>query len=111
MTIRWSISLTSFCSLNLMAEKRLGPSGKSLVPPLGVNESAEFLLRLGSDRVVAGENMFVDVSLANVQALMGYGFVLHYDAEIFEFVEAVPATEDLLKSTGGETPLFKELVA
>ena len=85
-----------------------GPAGKSLVTPvLGVNENAEFLLRLGSDRVVAGETMFVDVSLANVQALMGYGFVLHYDAEKFEFVEAVPAAEDLLKSTGGETPLFR----
>ncbi len=87
-----------------------GPAGKSLVTPvLGVNENAEFLLRLGSDRVVAGETMFVDVSLANVQALMGYGFVLHYDAEKFEYVEAVPATEDLLKSTGGETPLFRSL--
>ena len=87
-----------------------GPAGKSLVTPvLGVNENAEFLLRLGSDRVVAGETMFVDVSLANVQALMGYGFVLHYDAETFEFVEAVPAAEDLLKSTGGETPLLKGL--
>ena len=85
-----------------------GPAGKSLVTPvLGVNEAAELLLRLGSDRVVAGENMFVDVSLANVQALMGYGFVLHYDAETFEFVEAVPATEDLLASTGGETPLLR----
>ena len=84
-----------------------GPAGKSLVTPvLGVNENAEFSLRLGSDRVVAGENMFVDVSLANVQALMGYGFVLHYDAEKFEFVKAVPAAEDLLKSAGGETPLF-----
>ena len=85
----------------------IGPAGKSLIPPLGVNESAELSLRLGSDRVVAGENMFVDVSLANVQALMGYGFVLHYDAEIFEFVEAVPAVEDLLMSSGGETPLLK----
>ena len=85
-----------------------GPAGKSLVTPvLGVNEAAELSLRLGSDRVVAGENMFVDVSLANVQALMGYGFVLHYDAETFEFVEAVPATEDLLTSTGGETPLLR----
>ncbi len=85
-----------------------GPAGKSLVTPvLGVNEAAELSLRLGSDRVVAGENMFVDVSLANVQALMGYGFVLHYDAENFEFVEAVPATEDLLASTGGETPLLR----
>ena len=85
-----------------------GPAGKSLVTPvLGVNETAEFSLRLGSDRVVAGETMFVDVSLANVQALMGYGFVLHFDAEKFEFVEAVPAAEDLLKSAGGETPLFR----
>ena len=87
-----------------------GPAGKSLVTPvLGVNENAEFSLRLGSDRVVAGEMMFVDVSLANVQALMGYGFVLHFDAEKFEFVEAVPAAEDLLKSAGGETPLFRSL--
>ena len=85
-----------------------GPAGKSLVTPvLGVNENAEFSLRLGSDRVVAGEMMFVDVSLANVQALMGYGFVLHFDTEKFEFVEAVPAAEDLLKSAGGETPLFR----
>ncbi|MCY3683296.1 MAG: T9SS type A sorting domain-containing protein [Gemmatimonadetes bacterium] len=83
-----------------------GPAGKSLVTPiLGVNENAEFSLRLGSDRVVVGENMFVDVSLANVQALMGYGFVLNYDAERFEFVEAMPAAEDLL-TAGGETPLF-----
>ena len=85
-----------------------GPAGKSLVTPaLGVNEAAEFSLRLGSDRVVAGETMFVDVSLANMQALMGYGFVLHYDAEKFAFVEAMPAAEDLLTSAGGETPLFK----
>ena len=85
-----------------------GPAGKSLVTPsLGVNETAELSLRLGSDRVVAGENMFVDVSLANVQALMGYGFVLNYDAEKFEFVEVVPAAEDFLVSSGGETPLLR----
>ena len=84
-----------------------GPAGKSLIPPPGVNETAELSLRLGSDRVVAGENMFVDVSLANVQALMGYGFVLNYDAEKFEFVEVVPAAEDFLASSGGETPLLR----
>ena len=84
-----------------------GRAGKSLIPSLGVNENAEFSLHLGSDRVVVGETMFVDVSLANVQALMGYGFVLNYDAEKFEFVEAMPAAEDLLMSSGGETPLLK----
>ena len=90
-----------------MAKEATGRATKSLIPPLGVNETAELSLRLGSDRVVAGETMFVDVSLANVQALMGYGFVLNYDAEKFEFVEAIPAAEDLLMSSGGETPLLK----
>ena len=84
-----------------------GRATKSLVPALGINENAEFSLRLGSDRVVVGETMFVDVSLANVQALTGYGFVLNYDAEKFEFVEAMPVAEDLLTSSGGEIPLLK----
>lgn len=80
-----------------------------MILPPGVNENAEFSLRLGSERVVVGQNVFVDVSLANVQDLMGYGFVLNYDADKFEFVEAAPADQDLLKSTGGETPLFSSL--
>jgi len=76
-----------------------------ILPP-GVNENAEFSLRLGSDRVVVGETVSVDVALANVQSLVGFGFTLDYDASNFEFVEAVAADQDLLKSTGGETPLF-----
>lgn len=86
-----------------------GPSSKPVILPPGVNENAEFSLRLGSERVVVGQNVFVDVSLANVQALMGYGFVLNYDADKFEFVEAAPTDQDLLKSTGGETPLFSSI--
>ena len=86
-----------------------GPSTKPVILPPGVNENAEFSLRLGSERVVVGQNVFVDVSLANVQALMGYGFVLNYDADKFEFVEAAPTDQDLLKSTGGETPLFSSI--
>ena len=43
-------------------------------------------LSLGSERVVAGELVAVDVSLANVQAVIGYGFKLNYDAAKFEFV-------------------------
>ncbi len=89
----------------------VGPSSKPLVLLPGINENAEFSLRLGSDRVVPGELIAVDVALANVQSLVGYGFVLHYDADKFEFVSAAPAAEDLLKSTGGETPLFQHWVA
>ena len=88
-----------------------GPATKPLVLLPGINENAEFSLSLGSERVVAGELVAVDVSLANVEALIGYGFVLHYESDKFEFVSAAPASEDLLKSTGGETPLFKHWAA
>jgi hypothetical protein len=82
------------------------PATKPVIGAPGVNENAEFSLRLGSDRVLVGETVSVDVSLANVQALMGYQFVLNYETDKFEFVGAAPADQDLLTSTGGETPLF-----
>ena len=88
----------------------VGPATKPLVLAPGINENAEFLLSLGSERVVAGELVAVDVSLADVQALVGYGFALNYETDKFEFVSVAPADEDLLKSTGGET-LFHHVVA
>ena len=86
------------------------PATKPIVLAPGINENAEFSLSLGSERVVAGELVAVDVSVANVQALMGYGFALNYEVDKFEFVSVAPADEDLLKSTGGET-LFHHIVA
>lgn len=87
-----------------------GPATKPLVLLPGINENAEFSLSLGSERVVAGELVAVDVSLANVAALIGYGFALNYETDKFEFVSVAPADEDLLKSTGGET-LFHHIVS
>ncbi|MCY3683297.1 MAG: T9SS type A sorting domain-containing protein [Gemmatimonadetes bacterium] len=89
----------------------VGPATKPIVLAPGINENAEFSLSLGSERVVAGELVAVDVSLANVAALMAYGFTLNYETDKFEFVSVAPADEDLLKSTGGETPLFHHIVA
>ena len=89
----------------------VGPASKPLVLLPGVNENAEFSLSLGSERVVAGELVAVDVSLANVEALVSYGFTLNYETDKFEFISVAPADEDLLKSTGGETPLFHHIVA
>ena len=85
-------------------------STKPVVVPArpGVNDNAELSLNLGSDRVLVGQTVAVDVSLANVKALQGYGLVLTYDATKFEYVGAAAAEEDLLKSAGGETPLFLE---
>ena len=87
-----------------------GPATKPLVLLPGINENAEFSLNLGSERVVAGELVAVDVSLANVEALVGYGFALNYETDKFEFVSVAPADSDLLTSTGGET-LFHHVVA
>ena len=87
-----------------------GPLSKPLVLLPGINENAEFSLSLGSERVVYGELVAVDVSLANVEALMGYGFALNYETDKFEFVSVAPANSDLLASTGGET-LFHHVVA
>lgn len=87
-----------------------GPATKPIVLLPGINENAEFSLSLGSERVVAGEFVAVDVSLANVEAVMGYGFTLNYDMDKFEFVSVASADEDLLASTGGET-LFHHVVA
>ncbi len=100
----FSLFITSY------GKTAVGPATKPLVLLPGINENAEFSLSLGSERVVAGELVAVDVSLANVAALVGYGFALNYENDKFEFVSVAPADEDLLKSTGGET-LFHHVVA
>ena len=84
----------------------VGPATKPIFGAPGVNENAEFSLNMGSDRVLVGETVSVDVSLANAQALLGYQFVLNYETDKFEFVGAAPAEQDLMTSTGGDTPLF-----
>ena len=86
------------------------PAGSKLaiVPQRpGVNDDTEMTLQLTGDKVLVGESISVTVSMANAEQLTGFGLELTYDADKFEFVSAVPAENDLLKSSGGETPLFK----
>jgi hypothetical protein len=85
-----------------------GPAAKLVSVPAmpGMNDNAEMSLSLTSDRVLVGETVSVDVSLANTKSLYGYGLTLTYDPSKFELVDAVPAENDMLKATGGETPLF-----
>jgi hypothetical protein len=73
----------------------------------GVNADTEMTLDLASEKVLVGEEISVTVSMANAKELNGFGLELTYDADKFEFVSAVPAADDLLKSQGDETPLFK----
>ena len=91
--------------------------GRTAVPPAGgklavaarrpgVNANVEMTLELAGEIAPPGETISVTVSMANARALNGYGLELAYDSDKFEFVGAVPAEDDLLKSEGGETPLF-----
>ena len=86
----------------------IGATKLVMVPRLGVNEDAEMLLSNNTDRVLVGQQISLDVSVANTKALKGFGFVLTFDSEKFEFLKAAPAENDLLKSAGGETPVFFE---
>jgi hypothetical protein len=85
------------------------PLNKLAVVPQrpGLNADTEMSLELASDKVLVGETISLTVSMANASALNGYGLELVYDADKFEFVSAAPAEKDLLKTDGGETPLFK----
>jgi len=85
------------------------PAGKRVVVPLqpGANSNTEMSLNLTSDRVLVGHLINVTISAANAEALFGYGLVVSYDTDKFEFVDAKPAENDLMKSAGGETPLFR----
>jgi hypothetical protein len=82
------------------------PATKPVLSPAGVNEAVEASLNLRNDRVLPGQNITLDLDLNNTKALQGYGVTLSFDPTRFEFIEAVPAEEDLLKSDGAETPLF-----
>ena len=73
----------------------------------GVNANTEMTLDLAGEKVRVGEEISVTVSMANAKELNGFGLELTYDADRFEFVSAVPAAADLLKSQGDETPLFR----
>jgi hypothetical protein len=84
----------------------LGPATKPVIGPAGVNDGVVMSMNLREEKVLPGQLITVDVSLANAEALQGYGFSVEFDDAKFEFVEAGPAAEDMLKAGGAETPLF-----
>ncbi len=72
----------------------------------GVNDNVELSLNLTSEKVLVGQTVTLNVTVDNAASLKGFGFGLSYDTDKFEFVEAAPAQEDLLKSGGADTPVF-----
>ncbi len=72
----------------------------------GVNDNVAFSLNLTSDKVLVGQTVTLNVTVDGANSLQGFGFDMSYDTDKFEFVEATPAEEDLLKTGGAETPVF-----
>ncbi len=73
----------------------------------------EVLVNASGDLLLSGQEVSVDVKMTNRKMLHGYGFVLNYNPDRFEFVRVVPAefTAELLRSGGGEPPEFTAQVA
>lgn len=88
-----------------IAPRAAGKLVARATPVSGVNRDAGLNLNLGSERVIAGQQIKLDVSISNAAALKGYGFTLTYDPLKFELVEATAGDQNLL-SQGGNTPVF-----
>jgi hypothetical protein len=98
-------------SFNQVAVSKNGApiaSTKPLIRTLqpGINDNVELSLNLSSDEVLVGQTVSLNVLVDNAASLQGFGFGLTYDTDKFEFVDAVPAQDDLLASGGAETPVF-----
>jgi len=79
---------------------------KPVIRRPGLNDNVELSLKLTSEKVLVGQTVTLNVAVDNAASLQGFGFDLSYDTDKFEFVEATPAQEDLLKTGGAETPVF-----
>ena len=104
-----TVDFSDFVTAAASFGRRAAAGSKLAVVPQrpGVNDDTEMTLELTSDKVLVGETVSLTVSMANARQLNGFGMELVNDADKFEFVSAAPADNDLLKSEGGETPLFR----
>jgi hypothetical protein len=64
-------------------------AGKVVPMMAGLNTDARLYLDAGADLPKIGEEVAIDVSLADFAELKGYGFSVDYDAGLLEFVKVV----------------------
>lgn len=71
----------------------------------GINTGAGIGLKV--DGVVRmGQDLVVQVNVSDVSALSGWGVNIGFDADRYEFVEALASEGNLLSASGAETPVF-----
>jgi hypothetical protein len=64
-------------------------AGKVVPTMAGLNADARLYLDAGADLPKIGEEVAIDISLADFVELKGYGFSVDYDANLLEFVKVV----------------------
>jgi hypothetical protein len=64
-------------------------AGRVVPMMAGLNTDARLYLDASAELPRVGEEMVIDVSLADFAELKGYGFSVNYDAEVLEFVDVV----------------------
>ena len=79
-------------------------AGKVTPKAPGVNAAALIGLKVDG-RAKMGQDLVVDVTLNDAQAISGWGATVGFDPLQYEFVEAIAPEGDMLSSAGG-TPLF-----
>jgi hypothetical protein len=80
-------------------------AGKLTPQAPGVNTKAEVSLKVNGDAKI-GEQLVVNVDLSDASALSGWGVTVGFDADQYEFVEAITPEGDLLSGAGSDTPVF-----
>jgi len=75
--------------------RNIEAAGKVIPMMAGLNTDARLYLDASAELPQVGDEVVIDVSLADFAELQGYGFSVNYDAELLEFVKAV-SVNDLL---------------
>jgi hypothetical protein len=90
-------------------------AGKVIPMMAGLNTDARLYLDASAELPQVGDEVVIDVSLADFAELQGYGLSVNYDAEMLEFVKAVTvndllgegelATPQVVSQTDGEVAI------
>ena len=103
----WNRIISTACSaFLLMGAAFAGEMTTGLDVSGGLNASAKLTLERVKERTAEKGILKVRVSLSQVRNVKGYGFLLQFDAQKYEFVEAIELADSFLKSGSGRKPVF-----
>ncbi len=102
----WNRIFSTICSAFVLTGPALaGEMTTGLDIGGGRNASAKLTLVRVNDPAADNETLKVRVSLLHVEDVKGYGFLLQYDTDRYDFLEARELADSFLKSGSGGKPV------